>query len=146
MTAFGLFSQTFNPDNRTWLADDHGTEIMPGVPVDLTLLTAGQHYVNGFIPSGTVLGKKTAGGKFGPYLDAASDGTQTAVGITFNPIPVYAPGTATLLTNIAVPILIHGFVIAANLPFTVGNAAAGGYLDAAAQVDLKNIIFVPAVA
>lgn len=146
MTVFGLSSVTFNPDQRTWLADDHGTEVMPGVPVDLTLFTAGQHYVNGFIPSGTVLGLKTSGSKFGPYLDAASDGRQTAVGITFNPIPVYVPGTGTLQTNVAVPILVHGFVIATNLPFTSSNAAAGGYLDANGQADLKNIIFLPAVA
>jgi head decoration protein D len=93
-----------------------------------------------------VLGKVTSGGKYGPYLDAASDGRQTAVGIAFNDVTVYAPGTSTLLTAVAVPILIHGFVNAANLPFTSGNAAAGGYLDANGQADLKNVIFVPAVA
>ena len=146
MTVFGLSSITLNPDQRLWLPDDHGTEIMPSVPVDLTLFTQAQHYANGFIPSGTVLGKVTASGKFGPYLSTASDGRQTAVGISFNPIPVYVPGTATLQANAAVPILIHGFVIAANLPFTSGNAANGGYLDAAAQTALKNVIFVPAVA
>jgi len=146
MTAIGLFSQQFNTPNRLWLLDDHGTEYMPGVPIDLTLFNAGQHYANGYIPSGTVLGKVTAGGKYGPYLDAASDGRQTAVGITFNDISVYAPGTATLLTAVACPILLHGFVNAANLPFTSGNAATGGYLDANGQADLKNILFVPAVA
>lgn len=146
MTVFGLSSVTFNPDQRTWLADDHGTEVMPGVPIDLTLFTAGQHYPNGFIPSGTVLGKVTAGGKYGPYLSSLSDGRQTAVGITFNPISVYVPGTATLQANASVPIVVHAFVIAANLPFTSGNAAAGGYLDAAAQTALKSVIFVPAVA
>lgn len=146
MTVFGLSSVTYNPDQRTWLADDHGTEYMPGVPVDLTKFNAGQHYANGFIPSGTVLGKVTSGGKYGPYLDAAADGTQTAVGITFNPIPVFVPGTSTLQTNVTVPLLIHGFVIAANLPFTSGTAAAGGYIDANGQTDLKNVIFVPAVA
>jgi hypothetical protein len=146
MTAIGLFSQTFNTPNRTWLADDHGTEVMPGVALDLTLFTQAQHYVNGYIPDGTVLGKVTAGGKYGPYLDAASDGRQTAVGILFNPVTVFAPGTATLLTAVAAPLFLHGFVNAANLPFTSGNAAAGGYLDAAGQVDLKSIIFLPAVA
>lgn len=146
MTVFGLSSVTYNPDQRTWLADDHGTEVMPGVPVDLTLFNAGQHYPNGFIPSGTVLGKVTAGGKYGPYLGTAGDGRQTAVGITFNPIPVFIPGTSTLQTNASVPIVVHAFVIAANLPFTSGNAALGGYLDGAAQTALKNVIFVPAVA
>lgn len=145
MTAFGLFSQTFNPDNRIWLLDDHGTEVMPGIAIDLTKFTAGQHYVNGFIPSGCVVGLLASGGKGAPYLAANSDGSQTAVGLTFNPIPVYAPGTTTLLTNVSVPLLIHGFVNPATLPFTSGNAAAGGYLDTAAKTALKNIMFVPAV-
>lgn len=145
MTAFGLFSQTYNADQRTWLLDDHGTEVMPGLAIDLTKFNAGQHYANGFIPSGTVVGLLSAGGKGAPYLGTAGDGSQTAVGITFNEIPVYQPGTATLLTSVSVPILIHGFVNPATLPFTSGNAAAGGYLDAAARTALKNIMFVPAV-
>jgi hypothetical protein len=43
MTAIGLFSQPFNTPNRLWLLDDHGTEIMPGVPLDLTLFNQAQH-------------------------------------------------------------------------------------------------------
>jgi hypothetical protein len=145
VTTFGLLSQTFYTPNRLWLMDDHGTEVMPGVALDLSLFNQAQHYPNGYIADGIVLGKVTAGGKYGPYLDAASDGRQTAVGIMFNPVyNVYNPGTTTLVPNVAVPILVHGFVNAATLPFTSGNAALGGYLDANAQVDLKNIIFVPA--
>ena len=146
MTAFGLFSQPFYPDNRTWLADDHGTEVAPGFALDLTKFNQSQHYPNGYIPSGTVIGLLTSGGKGAPYLAANSDGTQTAVGITLNPVSVYQPGTANLLTSVGVACLIHGFVYASKLPFTSGNAAAGGYLDTAAQTALKDIIFVPAVA
>ena len=39
------------------------------------------------LPSGTVLGKITATGKLIKYLDAASDGSQTAVGILLNDLP-----------------------------------------------------------
>lgn len=145
MTAFGLYSQPFNTPNRLWLLDDHGTEVMPGVALDLTKFNAGQTYPNGYLPDGIVLGKVTASGKYGPYLSTASDGTQTAVGIMFNPVSVYVPGTATLLTNVAVPILLHGFVNQANLPFNSTNQALGGYLDGAAITALKNIVFVPAV-
>lgn len=145
MTSIGLFSQTFNTPGRLWLMDDHGTEVMPGVPIDLTLFTQGQHYANGYIPSGCILGKNTTSGKYGPYLGAASDGRQTAVGILFNDISVYQPGTANLQTIVSAPLFLHGFVNAAQLPFTSGNAAGGGYLDAAAQTALKNIIFAPAV-
>jgi hypothetical protein len=143
MTSFGLESLQYQAPDRRWLADDHGTEVMPGVPLDLTLFNAGQHYANGFIPDGIVLGKVTATGKYGPYLSTASDGRQTAVGIAFNDVSVFQTGTATLRTNVTVPILLHGFVNVALLPFTSGNAAAGGYLDAAAQTALKNVIFIP---
>jgi hypothetical protein len=149
MTAFGVFSQPFITSNRTWLAEDHGTEIMPGVPLDLTLFTAAQHYPNGFIPDGIVLGKVTATGKYGPYLGTAGDGRQTAVGISFNPISVFNPNTqvpGTLLLNVSTPLFLHGFVNAANLPFTSTNAANGGYLDAAAQTALAGVVFVPAAA
>lgn len=146
MTVFGLSSVTFNPDDKSWLLDDHGTEVAPGVALDLTKFTANQHYPNGFIPSGTVIGLLTSGGKGAPYLDAASDGSQTAVGITLNAVSVYVPGTATLQSSVAVPVLVHGFVNAAKLPFTSGTAAGGGYIDANGKTDLKNIIFVPAVA
>jgi hypothetical protein len=137
MTAFGLISTTFNADQRTWLLDDHGTEVAPGVPVDLTLFNAAQHYPNGFIPSGTVLGKVTASGKYGPYLATAGDGRQTAVGITFNPIPVYQPGTATLYVNVAVPILCTRSSTPRRCRSRRATPPLGGYLDAAAQTALK---------
>lgn len=146
MTSFGMFSQPFTTSNRTWLADDHGTEVMPGVPLDLALFNAAQHYANGYIPDGVLLGKVTASGKYGPYLASATDGRQSAVGISFNAVSVYQPGTSNLQANVGMALFLHGFVNAVNLPFTSSNAAAGGYLDAAAQTALKNIIFVPAVA
>lgn len=146
MTTFGLFSQQFNTPNRLWLLDDHGTEILPGVTLDLTLFSSSQHYPNGYLVDGIVLGKVTSGGKYGPYLSTLSDGRQTAVGISFNSLSVYQPGTTTLYPNAAMPILVHGFVNAAALPYNSTNQALGGYIDAAAQTSLKNVIFVPAVA
>lgn len=146
MTAMGMFSQAFGTPNRTWLADDHGTEVMPGVALDLTLFDPTQHYPNGWLPDGIVLGKVTSGGKYGPYLGTASDGRQTAAGIMFNPVSVFAPGTASLLTIVSVPLFLHGFVADVNLPFNSTNQALGGYIDAAAKTAMKNIIFLPAVA
>jgi hypothetical protein len=148
MTVFGLSSQPLISDNRSWLAEDHGTEIAPGVAIDLTLFSQSQHYANGFIPSGCVVGKNTSSGKYGPYLGSANDGRQTAVGITLNPISVYQPGTITgaLNVNVGVALLLHGFVNVPNLPFTSGNAAGGGYLDTAARTALKLIAFIDSPA
>lgn len=42
---------------------------------------------NTALPSGTVLGKITATGKFIKYSDAAADGSQTAVGVLLNALP-----------------------------------------------------------
>lgn len=39
------------------------------------------------LPSGTVLGKITATGKLIKYVDTASDGSQTAVGVLYNELP-----------------------------------------------------------
>lgn len=144
MTVFGMTSQSYFTDSRAWLAEDHGTEIAPGVPIDLTLFNAAQHYPGGFIPSGTVLGKVTSGGKYGPYLGTASDGRQTAVGITLNPISVFQVGTLTgaLNASVSVAILLHAFINVPQLPFTSSNAALGGYLDAAARTALRSLIFI----
>lgn len=148
MTAFGLTSIAYVTPNRLWLANDHGTEIMPGYALDLSLFNAAQHYPNGFLPDGVVLGVVTATGKVGPYLSSASDGRQTAVGISFNPFSVYQPGTMTgaLVANVGMATLVHGFVYPSKLPFNSTNQALGGYLDTAAQTALKNVIFVNNVA
>lgn len=39
------------------------------------------------LPSGTVLGKVTASGKLIKYVDGASDGSQAAVAVLYNPLP-----------------------------------------------------------
>lgn len=46
--------------------------------------------VNTKYPSGTVLGKITASGKYIPSLNAASDGSQTAVAILHTEVPAGA--------------------------------------------------------
>lgn len=73
---------TYMADSRPWLYGPHGTEpgANPNITLDISAFTPATHYPNGFIPSGTVLGKITATGLYGPYDDAAVDGTQTLAG------------------------------------------------------------------
>lgn len=132
MSDITVQSTTSQVENRSWLLSPHGTEpgTTPSVTLDITKFTSGTHYPNGYIKSGTVLGKVTASGLYGPYDDAASDGRQTAVGILFSSENVLnADGSAKAKVSSAM--LVHGFVAAAKL---VG-------IDANGQTDLKLIHF-----
>jgi hypothetical protein len=80
------------------------------------------------LPSGTVLGKITATGKHIKYDNAASDGSQTAVGILWNPLPgVNGDVKATMFNR-------DCEVIESQL-----NGGAG--LDAAGEADLAALGF-----
>ena len=105
---------TYGTDSRAWLWGPHGTEpgTTPSIVLDISSFTAATHYPNGQIPSGTVLGKITASGKYGLYESAASDGRQTAVGILFN-----SESVRDGQTTAANAMLVHGFVETARLPF-----------------------------
>lgn len=124
-------TQTYATDSRGWLWGPHGTEpgTTPSITLDISKFTAGTHYPNGFIPSGTVLGKITASGLYGPYEPAAADGRQTAVGLLFS---LVVPRTDTS-KPIGGALLVHGFVNAAKLPFQSGIGA----LDANARTALR---------
>lgn len=141
MTDIGVYTTAFQAEDLSWDLSNPGVPYVEGGVIDVALFTAAQHYPNGYIPSGTVLGKKTSGGKLGPYLDAASDGTQTAVGILRASIHVLKiNGTAKSL--VGCPVLkAFGVIDPAKLPFTSGNAAAGGYIDANAKADLAKNYF-----
>lgn len=68
--------------NGEWLISDSGTRSREQRTFTAALNTA--------YPSGTVLGKITASGKFVPSLNAASDGSQNAVEILLYEIPAGA--------------------------------------------------------
>lgn len=114
-------------DNHAWLGSAHGTESTETITVDADQgFVAGTHYPNGFIPSGTKLGKITASGKYGLYDDAAVDGRQTLVGFLYGGLEVTA---AT--DDLGGAMFVHGKVREANLPFTVD---ANGKADVAARI------------
>lgn len=141
MTDIGVYTTAFQAEDLSWDLSNPGVPYVEGGVIDVSLFTAAQHYPNGYIPSGTVLGKKTTGGKLGPYLDAATDGTQTAVGILRASIHVLKPnGSAKGLVGCAV-LKAFGVIDPAKLPFTSSNAAAGGYIDANGKADLTKLHF-----
>jgi hypothetical protein len=122
-------SETWGVEDRSWLGSAHGTEATRTITLDVSAFTEATHYPDGYIPSGTVVGRITATGLYGPYDDALATGQQVAAGFLFNSISI--KGTA----DVGAPLLEHGMVIEDRLP------AESGY-DAAAGTDMAGRIVV----
>lgn len=140
MTDISVSRTAYQVERRSWLLSEHGTEpgTTPNATLDVSAFNAATHYPNGYLLSGIVLGKITATGLYGPYVDAAVDGTGTAAGLLFASLPI--PNALDLTKDVGGAILVHGFVNPAKLPIAA-NAAGGGFLDANGRGDLKLIHF-----
>lgn len=135
-TDISLQTTLYQVGSRAWLLAEPDVKL--NVTLDPALFTAGTHYPNGFLPSGTVVAIKTATGLAGPYDDAAGDGRNTAYGITYGDARfVYADGSTAAKVGISV-VVNQAIVSKAKMPFTSGT----GFADAAGIVDLKNVTFV----
>jgi hypothetical protein len=93
------------------------------------------HYPNGFIPSGTVIGLVTSTGLFGPYDDGASDGRQTAYGLTYGDCRVIRQNGTTAAKVGTGAVVYDTAVSVAKLPFQAGP----GSIDANGKADLNQI-------
>lgn len=122
----------FVAEDRSWDLGPHGNDpgSNPNAALLVSLFTAGTHYPKGFIPSGTLLGKVTATGLYGPFDPAATDGRQVAAGHLFASRPV-----RTGVARIPGALKVHGFVNPARLPLQSGT----GSLTDAARVHLHGI-------
>lgn len=120
-------TESFGQDDQSWLASAHGTDTARTITLDTSAFTAGTHYPNGYFPSGLALGVITATGKYGPYNNAASDGTEVLAGLLFTAVD--APSVNTIDPQGA--LLWHGSVLASKLPIavdTAGKADVAGYI------------------
>ncbi|MEU3528828.1 head decoration protein [Streptomyces sp. NPDC038707] len=117
----------FGQDDQSWLASAHGTDNAKTITLDTSAFTAGTHYPNGYFPSGLPLGKITATGKYGPYNNASSDGTEVLAGFLVTAIA--APSVNTIDPQGAM--LWHGAVVEAKLPVAVDSA---GKTDVAGRI------------
>jgi hypothetical protein len=120
-------TETFGQDDQSWLASAHGTSNARTITLDTSTFTSGTHYPNGYFPSGLPLGKITATGKYGPYNDAAADGTEVLAGFLMTAVD--APSVNTIDPQGA--LLWHGAVIEAKLPVAVN---ANGKADVAGRL------------
>ena len=143
MTDFAVSpSQAFTFENLEWdLTPLNGGFVLSGT-LDVASLNASQHYANGYVASGLVLAKRTSDNLLVPYLDAsATAGVNQAFGILRASVPITRFVGGGNRTKVGVAVLVHGMVSLSKLPFTSGNAAAGGYIDANGQADLRNVYF-----
>jgi hypothetical protein len=141
MTDIIVSSTAFQVEKRSWLIPQPGgigAGFTQSIVLDVSAFTAGTHYPNGYIPSGTVLGKITATGLYAPYNDALADGTQTAAGFLFSAVKV--PNLADTTKDVGGALLSAFAVVkTSKLPFTSGT----GFLDANGQTDVRaNFIFL----
>ena len=134
--SLNITTESWGVDSKHWLASRKGFDTCRSVTLDLSKFVAA-HYSGGYIPSGTVLGKVTATGLYGPYDDAATDGRQTATGFLFDGVRV-ADKDGNSFTASGAAMLWEGIVLTSKLPAFAGTAA--GELDANGQTDLANFV------
>lgn len=118
-----LSTETIGAGDQSWLGSSHGIHECRTEQIDVSAFTAGTHYPNGHIPSGTPVAK--VAGQLVPYTSAevTTTGAGVLAGHLFTDQKVV--GTA----DFAVPVLDHGRVRSAKVPtgtdaFTVPVAAA----------------------
>jgi hypothetical protein len=120
-------TEQFSSDSKAWLGSEHGTTSCDSIMLDAALFLA--VFPDGNVPSGVVLGRVTATGRYAPYDDGAATGIEVARGHLFDLVQVQAG------VNPAGALFWHGEVIEAKLPDDHG-------LDAAAKADLPQIKYV----
>lgn len=134
-TDISLQTTTYQVGNRQWLLSE--PDYKPNVTLDISKFTAGTHYPNGYIPSGTAIGKVTATGLFGPYDDTASDGRQTAYGFTYGDVRAIRQNGSTASKVGTGAVVYDAAVSVAKLPFQSGT----GSIDTNGKADLPQIRF-----
>jgi len=142
MTDFTLSPiQAYTFENLEWdLTPPEGGYVRSGT-LDVSALTAAQHYPNGYVMSGLVLAKNTSTGFLVPYIAAGANGTGTPFGLLRASVPVTRLIGGTTRTKIGVAALAHGVVDSTKLPYTSSNAAAGGFIDAGGKTALNLILW-----
>lgn len=129
---------TANEDRR-WAAHRKGYDSCRPITLDMSAFAAAHIDAKGAIPSGTVLARITATGKYGPYTAAAVDGLETAAGFLFSTTPVDSAYTLATAADVGAGLFWEGIVNQDYLPAFTGTP--GGELDAAARAELPHIRF-----
>lgn len=105
-----LTTETFGGGDQSWLGSTHGIANARTEVLDISAFTAGTHYPNGYIPSGTPVAK--VGGVLVPYDKTEATTTDAGVLAGFILTDQRVVGTA----DFGVPLLDHGRVRASKVP------------------------------
>lgn len=127
-----LQQETFGSGDMTWLGSAHGIRNARTGIIDISAFTANTHYPDGYIPSGTPVA--LVAGLLVPY--DKTEGTTTGAGILagFILTDQKVVGTA----DFGAPLLDHGRINVAKVPYTGGFAAPA----AAAKRAATTFVFV----
>lgn len=127
-----LKTETFGGGDQSWLGSAHGIANARTETLDPTTFTAGTHYPNGYIPSGTPVA--LVGGVLVPYdkTEATVTGAGILAGFLLTDQPVVGTG------KFGAPLLDHGRVKVANVPQSGGFTAP----VAAAKSAAVQIVFI----
>ncbi len=135
MTFLGLRTERFGGGSPVWLGSPHGAgDANVSVTLDKSAFTEAIHYPNGYLPSGTLLGKITATGKYGPYnvTDEVQTLTEGGSGLTSFTI-TYSGQTTTSLDDDATAAEVQAALAAlsnvgaGNVIVTGGPLATGPF-------------------
>lgn len=115
-TYLGRTTTTYQTEKRGWLLGLEGTKPgdNPTATLDVSAFTAGTHYPNGYIPSGTCV-SRLASGLWGPFNAAEASGIH---GILFG--SVTPPDLTDLTKDVA------GAVVRNNANVDYNRLPAGG--------------------
>lgn len=136
MTDISVIKTSYQSEDRSWLLSPHGTDpgTTPSVTLDVSLFNRADHYPNGYIPSGLVLGKVTATGLYGPYSGGQSKEVQTVTEggsgltsftLTFSGQTTAAIAAAAPAADVQAALEALSTIGAGNI--TVAGAAGGPY-------------------
>lgn len=119
-------SETWGGDDQSWLGAAHGQDMGRSVTLSTAAFTAATHYPDGYVRSGTPVGRITASGLYGPYDNAAADGRQDLAGFILSPVKMTTGGA-----NVGAAVLEHGRVVESRLPIAID---AAGKTDVAGRI------------
>lgn len=128
-----LKSESFGAGDQSWLSSTHAIRNGRTVTIDISAFTAGTHYPDGYIPSGTPLA--IVANLAVPY--DKTEGTTTGAGVLAGHLLTDQPVVGTV--DFPAPLLDHGRVIVSKVPYSGGFAAP----VAAAKRANVTIVYVP---